>query len=517
VIKRVQDKGSSASPSTAKGSVVSTGVAGLDNILCGGLPAHRMYLIQGDPGVGKTTVALQFLREGVRSGERVLYVTLSETREELAAVAESHGWTLEGVDVYEMSSADGGLESGEDENTLYVPAEIELGERMRALLVEVDRVKPARLVIDSCTELRLLAHSALRFRRQLLALKEGLVRRGCTILLLANLLSTDSDPLLQSLVHGVILMEQLPQLYGAERRRVRVVKLREVGFRGGFHDMNILADGVVVFPRLVAAEHRGPMQSESISSGLPSIDALLGGGLDRGTSNLFMGPAGSGKSALTSQYAATAAERGERVAMFTFDEGTHTLLQRANALGMHFEKHLQSGLITVQQVDPAELSPGEFIHIVRKAVEDDSARMVIIDSLNGYLQSMPEERFLVAQMHELLAYLAQRGVVTIMVVSQQGLVGSVTAPVDISYLADTVVLTRYFEVDGHVRKAVSVMKKRSGRHENTIREMSMGTHGISVGEPLSRFRGLLSGITTFDDRDPAQRTEKSGEKSSDEP
>jgi circadian clock protein KaiC len=500
VTKRVQEKPVSISvPGAPKGTLVSTGVAGLDNILCGGLPAHRLYLIQGEPGVGKTTVALQYLLEGVRSGERVLYVTLSETKEELAAVAHSHGWSLEGLDVYEMSSGEGTLESNEDENTLYVPAEVELGERMRALLVEVDRVKPARLVIDSCTELRLLAHSPLRFRRQLLALKEGLVRRDCTILLLENPLSTGGDPLLQSLVHGVVLMEQLPQLYGAERRRVRIIKLREVRFRGGFHDMNIRKEGVVVFPRLVAAEHRAPLRPEPVSSGLSSIDALLGGGVDRGTSNLFMGPAGSGKSALASQYASAAAARGERVAMFTFDEGAHTLQERARAMGMDLDRHLESGLVTVQQVDPAELSPGEFIHVVRTAVEQDDARMIVIDSLNGYLQSMPEERFLIAQMHELLAYLAQRGVVTIMVVAQQGLLGSMTSPVDISYLADTVVLTRYFESQGRVRKAVSVVKKRSGRHENTIREVSMGPNGITVGEPLAHFQGVLSGVPIFEE------------------
>jgi circadian clock protein KaiC len=491
----MKEKPSSTTPTRP---VVQTGIAGLDNILCGGFPPNRLYLVQGDPGVGKTTMALQFLREGVRRGERVLYVTLSETREELHAVAHSHGWSLDGVDVYEMSAGEAAVESAEEENTLYVPAEVELGERMRALLVEVDRVKPARLVIDSCSELRLLAHSPLRFRRQILSLKEGLVRRNCTVLLLENPTSAGGDPLLQSLVHGVVMMEQLLQVYGAERRRVRVIKLREVGFRGGYHDMNIRKEGVVVFPRLIAAEHRAALKAEPVSSGLASIDALLGGGIDRGTSSLFMGPAGSGKSALASQYASAAADRGERVAMFTFDEGAHTLLQRANALGMSLEKHIKSGLVTVQQVDPAELSPGEYIQVVRSAVEEHDARMIVIDSLNGYLQAMPEERFLIAQMHELLAYLAQRGVVTIMVVAQQGLLGSMTSPVDISYLADTVVLTRYFEAEGRVRKAVSVVKKRSGYHENTIREFSLGPDGFVVGPPLSRFQGVLTGVPIFE-------------------
>ncbi len=484
--------------SSNRGALVATGVSGLDNILCGGFPAHRLYLVQGDPGVGKTTLALQFLLEGVRQGEKVLYVTLSETREELYAVAHGHDWSLEGVNIYEMSAGEA-IETADEENTLYVPAEVELGERMRALLVEVDQVKPSRIVIDSCTELRLLAHSPLRFRRQLLALKEGLVRRNCTILLLENPVSTNgSDPLLQSLVHGVVLMEQLTPLYGAQRRRLRVIKMREVGFRGGFHDINIRKGGVVVYPRLVAAEHRGPLRPEPVASGVPELDALLGGGIDRGTSSLFMGPAGSGKSALASQYASAAADRGERVAMFTFDEGAHTLFQRANALGMSLEKHAMSGAVTVQQIDPAELSPGEFIHAVRSAVEDSHARMIVIDSLNGYLQAMPEEGFLVAQMHELLTYLAQRGVVTIMVVAQQGLLGTMTSPVDISYLADTVVLTRYFEAHGRVRKAVSVVKKRSGRHEDTIREFALSSRGVTVGEPLSQFQGVLSGVPVLD-------------------
>lgn len=474
-------------------SIVQTGVAGLDNVLGSGFPRNRLYLIQGEPGVGKTTLALQFLLAGVRAGERCLYVTLSESEAELRAVASSHGWTLEGIQIYEMSVG-GGHEVQDEENTLYVPAEVELGERMEALLAEVDRVKPSRVVVDSCSELRLLAETPLRFRRQVLALKHDLVRRDCTILMLDNPVSIGGDPLLQSLVHGVVAMEQLSPDYGAERRRLRVTKLREVAFRGGYHDMVIRQDGVAVFPRLVASEHSERFMPGSASSGIAGIDALLGGGLDRGTSTLFMGPAGTAKSALATQYAVAAAARGDHVAMFTFDEGLGTLFTRATALGMALETHVKSGSVTVQQIDPAELSPGEFVQTVRVAVEQSNARIVIIDSLNGYLQAMPEEKFLTVQLHEMLSYLRQRGVIMIMVVAQHGFLGQVAAPIDVSYLADTVVLMRYFETSGRVRKAISVVKKRSGQHEDTIRELQVGANGFTVGPPLVEFQGVLSGM-----------------------
>lgn len=474
---------------------ISTGTSGLDAILNGGLPPKRMYLLQGDPGVGKTTMALQFLLEGARRGERVLYVTLSETHDELRAVSESHGWTLDGLDVYEMSAGEDLL--GEDENTLYVPAEIELGERMSALLREVDRVRPARIVIDSCSELRLLAQSQLRFRRQLLALKEQLVRRNCTIVLLENPATAGGDPLLQSLVHGVVAMEQLSPLYGSERRRLRVVKMRESSFVGGYHDMVIRAGGVHVFPRLVAAEHHMPYEPSLLSSGVAELDQLLGGGFDRGTSALLMGPVGSGKSALATQHAVAAAARGERVAVFTFDEGLEVLLGRSASIGMDLAPHLASGMVRVQQIDPAELSPGEFTSVVRNAVEQMAARIVIIDSLNGYLKAMPEEHFLTVHLHELLSYLRQRGVLTIMTMAQHGFLGHMDNPVDVSYLADAVVLTRYFEADGRVRKAISAVKKRCGPHEDTIREFMLGRDGLKLGPPLRDFHGVLSGIPEF--------------------
>lgn len=474
----------------------STGSRGLDEVLCGGLPVRRMYLVQGGPGVGKTTLSLQFLLEGARRGERCLYVTLSETRHELYAVAASHGWDVSKVDVYEMYAGEALAEDGDEENTLYLPAEVELGDRMKALLAEVDRVKPSRVVLDSSSELRLLAQSALRFRRQLLALKQRLVRRDCTILLLDS--STDAgDPLLHSLVHGVISMEQRAPLYGAARRRMRVVKLREVAFRGGYHDMTIDNDGVQVFPRLVAAEHRVAFPPARLTSGIAELDSMLGGGLDHGTSTLLLGPSGSGKSAMTNHYAFATATRGERVAIFAFDEGRDTLLARAASLGMDLEPHIASGHVTVQQIDPAELAPGEFSAVVRRAVERDGVRLVIIDSLNGYLHAMPEEHFLSAHLHELLSYLNQAGVVTIMVMAQHGVLGVMQAPIDLSYLADTVVLTRYFEAKGRVRKAISIMKKRSGAHEDIIREILFDQRGMRVGPPLSNFHGILTGVPIF--------------------
>ena len=480
--------------STRATPLARTGISGLDDILGGGLPRNRLYLIQGDPGAGKTTLSLGFLLEGVRAGEKVLYVTLSETVEELQAVARSHGWSLDGVTVHEMNVGDTRTLVDEEDNTLYAPAEVELGERMTALLDEVDRLQPSRIVLDSCTELRLLAQTALRFRRQILALKDDLVKRGCTIILIENPTTAGGDPLLQSLVHGVIGLEQLAVVYGAERRRLRIHKLRETRYRGGYHDMAIRTGGLEVFPRLVAAEHGHPFEAEAVSSGIAEIDSLMGGGIDRGTATLVIGPAGSAKSALASQYAVAAAARGEHVAMFTFDEGTGTLFARASGLGMDLAAHVERGTISVQQIDPAELSPGEFIAVVRAAVTEHHARMIVIDSLNGYLHSMPEEKFLALQLHELLSFLRQHGVVAILVVAQHGLLGRMEAPIDISYLSDNVILTRYFEAEGRVRKAISVVKRRSGKHEDTIREVILGPRGFEVGEPLGPFRGGLMGV-----------------------
>jgi circadian clock protein KaiC len=478
---------------------VQTGIAGLDDVLGGGFPANRVYLIQGEPGVGKTTLALQFLLEGVRRGEGALYVTLSETREEIAGVARSHGWSLEGAHIYEMANAapDPG-ESDTEENTLYVTSEIELGARMHALMVTIDRMKPRRVVIDSCSELRLLAQTALRFRRQILALKRDLVPRECTVLLLENPAVRGGDVLLQSLVHGVVDMEQLSPLYGSERRRMRVLKLREVKFRGGYHDFTIVTGGLVVHPRLVAAEHVRELPPDQARSGVAELDALLGGGLDRGTSTLILGPAGSGKSALATRFAVTAAaERGEGTAFFAFEESTATLMARAEALGMSLRPHLDAGRISIQTVDPAQMAPGQLVDAVRHAVEIRKARLVVIDSLNGLLNAMPEEQFVLAQMHELLAYLGHRGAATILIMAQGGLLGAqMTNPIDVSYLADTIVLLRFFEAFGRVRKAISIVKKRSSFHEDTIREFALGP-GVIVGPPLRGFRGILTGVPVY--------------------
>jgi circadian clock protein KaiC len=479
---------------------LATGSDGLDQVLNGGFPANRLYLIEGDPGTGKTTFALQFLREGARRGEPVLYVTLSETKEELIAVAGSHGWTLDGINIYELIPPEESLKT-ETQYTIFHPSEVELGDTTKAVLEEVGRIQPRRIVFDSLSEMRLLARDPLRYRRQILALKQFFTGRQCTVLLLDDRTSTSDDLQVQSIAHGVLMLEQLALDYGAERRRLRVVKLRGSRYRGGFHDFKILTGGIDVYPRLIAAEHRQPFVKESISSAVPELDELLGGGLDRGTSTLVMGPAGCGKSSLAAQFVACAAKRNELVAAFLFDEGINTYLARTAGLGTDMQADVEAGRIKVQQIDPAELSPGEFAHRVRGAVEGDGARVVVIDSLNGYLQAMPDERFLTVQMHELLSYLNQQGVVTLLVMAQHGFMGALMGtPVDVSYLADTVVLLRYFEAKGAVRRAISVIKKRTGFHEDTIRELRLSTKGIEVGKPLKDFHGVLTGIPTYSGR-----------------
>lgn len=473
----------------------STGIGGLDHVLGGGLPAGHLYLIEGDPGAGKTTMALQFLLEGRRSGERCLYVTLSESCDELVATAKSHGWTLDGIELFELNAAQQS-ELG-DEVSLFHPGEIELGEAMKTLLDEVDRRAPHRVIFDSLSEIRLLAQQPLRYRRQILSLKQHFSGRPCTVLLLDDRTSEPNDKQLMSIAHGVLTLEQLTPSYGAERRRLHVRKLRGARFRGGFHDFVIATGGLQVFPRLVAAEHRDVTDATRVSSGNADLDALLGGGLMRGTSTLVVGPAGAGKSSIVATFALAAAARGERGAVFLFDENVGAYLTRTDSLNMPVREHMKAGRIALHPIDPAELSPGEFAHRVQRAVEA-GAQFIAIDSLNGYLHAMPEEQFLVVQLHELLTYLTQRGVLTFLVSTQRGFLGSaMQSEVDISYIADTVLLLRYFEAQGAIRNAFSVLKQRTGLHEKTIREFFLSGDGLRVGPALSNFQGVLTGVPRF--------------------
>jgi circadian clock protein KaiC len=475
---------------------ISTGNRGLDAILGGGLDPRRMYLYEGRPGAGKTTLAVQFLLEGARLGERALYISLSETEQELRLVAKRHGWSLAGITVFELTPQEITLDPRQELTVLH-PAEMELSETSQMIFDKVEALEPARIVVDSLSELRLLAQSPLRYRRQILALKHFFSGRKSTVILLDDLTANQTDIQLHSIAHGVVLLEQLAIDYGAARRRLRVVKMRGIDFRGGYHDFTIERGGLEIYPRLVAAEHRRDHASDFTPSGNAELDALLGGGLERGTNALVIGAAGVGKSSLALTYAVTAAGRGERTAIFAFDEGLGTIDARARTLGLPLAQATQAGLIAIKQVDPAELAPGEFAHLVRRAVEDAGARLVIIDSLNGYLNAMPDERFLILQMHELLSYLSQLGVLTILILAQHGLAGPMEAPVDMSYLSDAVIMLRYFEVDGTVRRALSVIKKRSGVHEHTIREFRLGSHGLQVGPPLRGLSGILSGSPSY--------------------
>lgn len=478
-----------------KVSRVSTGVSGLDDVLNGGLPAKRLYLVKGNPGVGKTTLSIQFLMEGVRRGEKALYITLSETEEEVRQVAASHGWSLEGLELFELSAAEHTLRLRE-ENTLYSSEDVDLKEVVSVLLARVTELQPARVVFDSLSEIRLLAGNAARYRRQILSLKQELTGRDCTTVLLDDRTGGE-DLQVESLAHGVIVLEQIAMPYGSERRRLRVSKLRGSNFRSGYHDYVLQRGGLSVFPRLVAAEHRTDFVADTISSGISGLDAILGGGIDRATCTLVVGPAGTGKSALTCQFAVAAAARGEHAHIFLFEERMGTWLTRGENLGMPLGRLQREGKLTVTQVDPAELAPDEFTHLVRQAVEKSDVRLILLDSLTGYFNAMPEARFLSLQMHELLSYLADRGVATLMTTVQTGMIGTqMTSAIDVSYLADTVVVMRHYESNGELRKAISVLKKRSGAHESTIRDLTLSSRGVYIGETLANLHGVLSGLPT---------------------
>ncbi len=473
-----------------------TGVAGLDDILGGGLPTNHLYLLDGEPGTGKTTLALQFLLEGVAKGERGLYVTLSESKAELAAVAKSHGWTLEGIEIFELSKGIAG--EMEESYTIFHPAEVELQHTVDEVLKAVERHNPSRIAFDSLSEMRLLAREALRFRRQILAIKQFFNGRDCTVILLDDKTAPDGDLQLHSLAHGVIVLEHVALEYGSERRRLQVTKVRGIRFRGGFHDFRILTGGIEVYPRVLQDEPRVTFSGDALLSGSTSLDALLGGGLTCGTSTLITGAAGTGKSVLCTQFARAEINRGKRVLFYLFDERMTTFRLRSAVLGMDMDAAKESGQLKMSQVEPTELSPGEFASQVVRAVEDEKCSLVIIDSINGYMQSMPEERLLPIQIHELLSFLSNNGVTCIMTLVQHGIFGNpVDEAAEVSYLADTVILMRYFEVSGTVRQAISVVKKRSSDHERTIRECRVQKGGLFVGEPLRDFQGVLTGVPHY--------------------
>ncbi|MES2904264.1 MAG: ATPase domain-containing protein [Pseudomonadota bacterium] len=484
---------------------ILTGIAEFDTVLGGGLTPNRSYLLEGTPGTGKTTIALQFLLEGARAGEKGLYITLSETAAELREVAKSHDWSLDGIELFELVNEDG-LDP-DSEQSILDPSEVELGETINGVRERVDALRPARVVFDSLSEMRLLAQNSLRYRRQILALKQYFSTRNCTVLMLDDRSSDPGDLQLHSIAHGVITLEQAAQDYGAERRRLRVVKMRGVKYRGGFHDFAIETGGVSVFPRLIAAEHHSEFTGELVSTGIAEFDEMLGGGVSPGTNTLLNGPSGVGKTTTAIKCGLTAIERGEKAAYYLFDEGIATMLARTKSMGMDLAQHIDSGQLQVFQIDPAELTPGEFASWIRRAVEVDGVRFVVIDSLNAFLQAMPGEKFLLLQMHELLSYLNQQGVVTMLVLGQHGIVGDVRSEIDLSYLSDTIVLFRYFESRGNVLKAVSVAKSRVSDHQTSIREFRLTRAGVEIGDPLKNFEGVLTGLPNYRGETPLMSAE----------
>jgi circadian clock protein KaiC len=473
---------------------ISTGIAGLDDILGGGLTPQRVYLVEGSPGAGKTTLGLQFLLDGVAKDESGLYITLSETEDELKAVADSHGWNIDALSIFELA---GDLELDLDaQQSVFHPSEVELGETTRNVMNQVDEVKPLRVVFDSLSEMRLLAQNPLRYRRQILALKQFFSARACTVLLLDDKTSM-SDQHLHSIAHGVISLEQIAKDFGKERRRVNIIKMRGVRFRGGFHDYTLDTGGITMYPRLVAAEHNSDFVPSLRSTGSTGLDQLLGGGLVRGTNTLMVGPSGIGKTTLSTRCALSALLRGEKAAVYLFDEGLGTFFARSAALGMELRGFVNSGQLSIHHIDPAELSPGEFAQMLRDAVEQRNVSFLVIDSLNAYLQAMPGEHYLILQMHELLSYLNQQGVTTLLVLGQHGMIGEVKSDLDLSYLSDNTVLLRYFESNGRVRRALTVIKTRAAEHAQTIHELQLNREGISIGAALEGFEGVLTGLPSY--------------------
>lgn len=477
---------------------IDTGISGLDDILNGGLPACQMYLIEGNPGTGKTTLAMQFVLAGVRKGEKALYITLSESKAELEGSALSHDWDPAELPIAEFIPAEASL-NPELQYTVFHPSEVELADTIQKLTQIIDNVQPDRLVIDSLSELRLLAADPMRYRRQLLALKHFFVGRDTTVLLLDDRTGEGSDMQLQSIAHGVIRLEKMPRSYGVTRRQIEILKLRGSAYREGYHDYTIQRGGLVVYPRLVASEHSTRFDGERVNSELPTLDQMFGGGINRGSSTLLIGPSGSGKSTLAMVYAYAAAKRGDRAIAYVFDEVLRTAQDRMEGLGMPVREQIKKGTLAMVQVDPAELSPGEFTAQIRRDVEENDTRIVVIDSLNGFLTSMPGEHDLTLHLHELLAFLNQKGVVTFLIFTQHGLIGAMQSEIDVSYLSDTVLLLRYYEAKGELRQMISVVKQRVGEHERTLRDLHMSHRGVEIGEPLRSFHGVLTGVPIFND------------------
>jgi circadian clock protein KaiC len=487
----------------ASNNKAKSGIWGLDDVMEGGFSRGHVFLLEGEPGAGKTTVGLQFLLAGVQAGERCLYITLSETEQELRAGAASHGWQLgDDIKVCELLPPES-LLAGEQHQSLLYASDLELGETTQQIFDAVKRQNPSRLVIDSLSEIRLLAQSSLRYRRQILSIKHSFARLGITVLLLDDVVSDATDKTVHSIAHGVVRLEQIAPAYGAERRRMRVLKYRGQKYRGGFHDFTINTGGITIFPRLIAAEHRKRTPRTQLSTGIREFDSLMGGGLESGSSTLILGPAGTGKSLLAITFAMAALARGEKAALFIFDEELGLLFDRMKGMNIDLESARDGGRLMIEQIDAAELSPGEFANRVRRIVDEKDVKTVVIDSLNGYQAAMPEENSLILHVHELLQYLNRRGAATFVTVAQHGLVGDMHAPIDVTYLADTVILLRYFEARGKVRRAISVIKKRTGNHESTIREYRLGSRGLSMGEPLEAFQGVLRGVPSYSgDKEP---------------